>query len=505
LDQDRTPDGDVGESSLVADNTIAVTLEKSEHDTGNDFVDNVMDATTLFPSAEISLSISFSPSSYPTRFNSYIPSPSPSDHPSFSSSFSPSHLPSLKFVDVPSEQPSEYSSIVPTTIESKSPSVIPSDVLDVLKSPPLEKFCMSTNGICDTCSPFRSQDYCNVEESFPLLIRNRTSFVRASPSAVIEDGFWFHYLEDKVAAYLLSAELNVPAPQIFCCVQSIEDLRECLDTKRNGSEGLVIKATQFHSNQGVYILVPNPDKAVNGTINLLDKRPMSILDVITELSFMQASKIIVEEFIGSSLPIEYKFHVFNGEIGAVDIITGRSGECPCYAVVDKEWNRLDTFGCFEPSHVGNVEKDTSCTSIDFSIGRRKAGPVKKDLYICSEIPIIDECIKQEMIELAIEIGKRVGVYIRVDMFVADGRIFVQEYSTNHMNGLRHCAASFDPISGCIDSCFLGRMWSSAGAPYGGVKTVVPAKLDGFMKLNAMDQCSLLSDVQITSRQSQCQL
>jgi hypothetical protein len=269
------------------------------------------------------------------------------------------------------------------------------------------------------------------------------------------------------------------------------------------SEGLVIKATHFHSNQGVYILVPNPDKAVNGTINLLDKRPMSILDVLTELSFMQASKIIVEEFIGRSLPIEYKFHVFNGEIGSVDIITDRSGECPCYAVVDKTWNRLDTFGCFEPSHVGNVEKDTNCTSIDFSIGRRKAGPVKKDLYICSDIPIVDECIKQEMIELAIEIGKRVGVYIRVDMFVADGRIFIQEYSTNHMNGLRHCAAYFDPKSGCIDSCFLGRMWNSAGAPYGGVKTVVPEKLEGFMNLNAKDQCRLLSDVQISSRKNQC--
>jgi hypothetical protein len=348
-------------------------------------------------------------------------------------------------------------------------------------------------------------DYCNFDESFSLLIRNRTSSIRENPNGLVEDGFWFHYLEDKVAAYLLSADLNVPAPQIFCCVESIGDLKVCLDSKNVGSDGLVIKATHFHSNQGVYILVPNPDMAVNGTINLLDNRPMSLLDVITELSFMQATKIIVEEFIGRSLPVEYKFHVFNGEIGAIDIITGRSDDCPCYAVVDKAWNRLDSFGCFEPSHIGNLEKDTNCTSIDFSTGRRRAGPVKKDLYLCSDIPILDDCVKQEMIQLAIEIGKRVGVYIRVDMFVADGRIYVQEYSTNHMNGLRHCAAYFDPVSGCIDSCFLGRMWNSAGAPYGGVKTAVPAKLDGFMTLNAKDQCNLLSDVQMTTRQSQCHL
>lgn len=314
-------------------------------------------------------------------------------------------------------------------------------------------------------------------------------------------GYWFHYLEDKIAAYLLSLEQNVPSPEIFCCVTTAADLSNCL--KRNipaSVDSLVIKATSFHSNQGVYVLVPDP--STNGTINLLDKRPMSFSDVVSELSFLQATKIIVEEFVGNTLPTEYKLHVVNGEIGAIDIIANRGGDCPCYAVVDKDWNRLDSYGCFEASGVANIDKETGCPSIDFSTGRRKAGAVKKDLYVCDNIPDLDPCLQQEMIDIALDIGNRIGVYIRVDMFVAEDKVFIQEYTINHMNGLRHCAAKFDVQTGCIDSCFLGRMWDAAG-PYGGVVTRIPDKLVGFMALSPSEQCQLLAGVKTSSHKSSC--
>jgi hypothetical protein len=72
--------------------------------------------------------------------------------------------------------------------------------------------------------------------------------------------------------------------------------------------------------------------------------------------------------------------------------------------------------------------------------------------------------------------------MRVNMFVAGNKIWVQEYSTNHMNGLRHCAAKTDD-EGCTDSCFLGRMWNDAGAESGGIPTPVPDKLVGFAALS----------------------
>ncbi|KAI2504452.1 hypothetical protein MHU86_9951 [Fragilaria crotonensis] len=107
-----------------------------------------------------------------------------------------------------------------------------------------------------------------------------------------------------------------------------------------------------------------------------------------------------------------------------------------------------------------------------------------------------------MIDIAVELGTRIGVYMRVDMFVADKSVYVQEYSPNHMNGLRHCAAKMDD-HGCIESCFLGRMWNDAGGKYGGIPTSVPPKLSTFASLTPAQQCALLVDVPVPTRASKC--
>ena len=65
------------------------------------------------------------------------------------------------------------------------------------------------------------------------------------------------------------------------------------------------------------------------------------------------------------------------------------------------------------------------------------------------------------------------------------------------------AAKLDVKTGCIDSCFLGRMWDAAGGPYGGVATKIPAKLGGFMALSPNEQCKLLTGAKTPSRKSIC--
>jgi hypothetical protein len=107
-----------------------------------------------------------------------------------------------------------------------------------------------------------------------------------------------------------------------------------------------------------------------------------------------------------------------------------------------------------------------------------------------------------MIDLAVRLGDKIGVYMRIDMFVWDNKVYVQEYTSNHMNGLRHCAAKITD-EGCIDSCFLGRMWNDAGAPYGGHATDVPNKLDGFDTLTPKEQCDLLKSLPPTTYVSSC--
>jgi hypothetical protein len=52
-----------------------------------------------------------------------------------------------------------------------------------------------------------------MSEVFPLLIQQRTAEFRTQAGSVelVSRGYWFHYLEDKDAGYLLSLLANVPA------------------------------------------------------------------------------------------------------------------------------------------------------------------------------------------------------------------------------------------------------------------------------------------------------
>jgi hypothetical protein len=346
-------------------------------------------------------------------------------------------------------------------------------------------------------------DYCAPDESFPALVQARTVAFRNSSNTM--GGYWFQYLEDKVGAYLLTVDQKIRAPKFHCCSTTMDELKVCLgdsgllspsgDILLPRNKGIVIKATNLHSSQGVFILVnetsPN-DPTETRPRELLNNIYMSFTDVVSDLQFKQATKIIVEEFVGDTLPDEYKFHVIDGKVQAIDVILGRGSGCPCYAVVDADWNRLDAYGCFEPagnSMQVNVDKtNSSCAAIDFSTGRRKAGPVKKDMYICQTVGKPSACIIKDMIAAAEKLGSAIGVYMRVDMFVSGNDVFVQEYSANPMNGLRHCAAKMD--GACVDSCFLGRAWKAAGVPYGGKLTTMPTELNGFGDLTPKAQCDL---------------
>jgi hypothetical protein len=102
-----------------------------------------------------------------------------------------------------------------------------------------------------------------------------------------------------------------------------------------------------------------------------------------------------------------------------------------------------------------------------------------------------------MIAIAESLSTRIGVYMRIDMFRVGQNLYVQEYSGNPMNGLRHCAAKLDE-NGCVDSCFLGRSWKAAGSPYGGAPTSTPPDLLGFGQKSIEEQCSLVDGVTAVS-------
>ena len=96
--------------------------------------------------------------------------------------------------------------------------------------------------------------------------------------------------------------------------------------------------------------------------------------------------------------------------------------------------------------------------------------------------------------LAVELGSLIGVYMRIDFFVGgDGKVYVQEYTSNHAGGTRHCAAREDEDTGCIDSCYLGKLWkemSGGGTLYGGPQTDTPNILFDWLSKDQTDQCSI---------------
>jgi hypothetical protein len=86
------------------------------------------------------------------------------------------------------------------------------------------------------------------------------------------------------------------------------------------------------------------------------------------------------------------------------------------------------------------------------------------------------------------------VYVRIDMFVtATNEIYVQEYTFNHLGGTKHCAATI--VDGCVDSCFLGKLWygtsltSDERAQGGPNKPRPPAFPQGYGTLSDAAQCT----------------
>lgn len=128
----------------------------------------------------------------------------------------------------------------------------------------------------------------------------------------------------------------------------------------------------------------------------------------------------------------------------------------------------------------------------------RAHPMK-GMDICSELPKISECQMKDMVNLAARASKAIGVYVRVDMFVGpNGDIHVQEFSTNHMNGLRHCSAMVDQ-DGCVDPCYQGRMWKDVGgsSTFGGPETQMPAELKEWLALESdADKCKSVESTQL---------
>jgi hypothetical protein len=193
---------------------------------------------------------------------------------------------------------------------------------------------------------FRSPESCPEDLSFPRLIANRTEFIKNNEAQLDEEGWWFHRLEDKLAGYAFAASSQYNAPQVlFCSSSNVPDSLDdfALESIAGPTAGgFVIRATHLHSNAGIYVL-PNGF----GGMEKIRGTQMSLSAVKNDLEINGATTILVEEYVSGQddeLPTEYKFHVFDGIVGSINIVHGRGTPCNCWAEIDESGERLDQHG-----------------------------------------------------------------------------------------------------------------------------------------------------------------
>ena len=346
------------------------------------------------------------------------------------------------------------------------------------------------------CTPFRSPEYCPADESFPDLIRTRNDIANQDSQMIENQNFWFHYFNDKAAQYAFTTSQGYNAPRVYCCVDDINDLMSTCFGGANPPTSFVVRASGHHSGSGIFVL-PNGF----GGVELLSGMTKSFATISAEILALTPTpdKILVEEFIAgqdgpNTLPNEFKFHMFGDKIGAITAIYNRGTPCGCYAEFDEQFERLDQYGCFEPGFP--AQPDGACYFVDCDEGRNNIGQIKGFDICRGPLPPIPTCIWDDMMTAARALGNTIGVYMRIDMFVsAEGLVYIQEYTSNHNGGLRHCTARQDP-SGCIDSCFMGECWKENGEKpngslvFGGPRTAEPVILADWSTRTSMVQCNI---------------
>jgi len=407
---------------------------------------------------------------------------------------------------VPSGSPSSLKAFIPSTVPTRvspsplqqsptlfsGPATLSLTNLTVLQCKPLASgstnTCPAAEEIRPFCRPNRRTDHCSFETSFLRLINSRKLIYNSSPSTVRKAGYWYDLIDDKLGAKLFAEEENIATPSLLYCSSHGTTTGLSQFNAPSSNQGFVIKAVGFHSNKGIFVL----PEGFDGPELLSGKNKMTKADVSAALVASNATRVVVEEYIPGetpgTLPDEYKFHMFNGKVGSIIFVSNPGTPCACFAELDGNWNRIDKQGCFQSGN-GPV-MDGQCVHID----KLRVAPTQmKGLDMCATVPSISSTLLANLTATAQAASTRIGAYMRVDMFVSPnngGVPVVGEFTAGHTNGLVHCSAPIDQRTGCVDSCYLGKLWKGAGgsSQHGGPPTVLPASLTNFSDSTWESQC-----------------
>jgi hypothetical protein len=301
---------------------------------------------------------------------------------------------------------------------------------------------------------------------------------------VRSSGLWQMAVNDKLAQARFTRSLDVRSPKALFC-DAVGDPSMLKFFTPPPGMGFVVKDLDGSSAKGVYVL---PDGW--GGVELLSGNRMGADDVVLALQAVSKAetvkevgvRILVEEYVSAEVAgqpsVDYKFYMFGGKVGAINVIYNRGKDANCRVWLDEDWNRVDDFGCFG-TRIGSATP----------------------LCVMPPKPVHLE----ELVRAAKTLGEGLGIFYRVDLFVdgGTGQAMLGEFTPWPNGGRNHCKAVADPsLETGYDACGMGREWSvplELGVPdgmerlfyEGGKGAEKPAWVEDFMDMSVKERCEAI--------------
>jgi len=210
----------------------------------------------------------------------------------------------------------------------------------------------------------------------------------------------------------------------------------------------------------------------------------------------------VEEFLpgpNGRPPNDYKVFVADQSIAAVAVVANRGSATACVAMVNEHFERMDQYGCFsnrKEYQVGPANNNNNNNTIGNGQCRvPETGILYDDQKMCSEFAKPKDW--DAILETARSVSKLIGIYMRLDLYVLHGVVYLGEATFLPTTGKHHCIAQRDD-NGCLDPCITGKFLYEKNKQYdndeGGPITAEPDYMREWRSMNSAERCMAIMTV-----------
>lgn len=302
-------------------------------------------------------------------------------------------------------------------------------------------------------------------------------------------------LNDKWGFFYWAMKNGFNVPEIhFCSANGTADLAKWEPTPDNSKNGFVVKVKEGRKSSGVYLLESGfgGREVLSNEGNFSRRQVMDGMNKALKVKNHGSRKkpdFHVEEYLpgpNGLPPTDYKVFVADQSIAVVAIVANRGTKNSCVAMVNENFERMDKYGCFSNDNSlrvrDRVPANEKCDVKVYENGKPFDGQMK-----CSEFakPVDWDAVMQT----AKDFSKLIGIYVRLDLYVLNGKVYLGEATFLPTMGSHHCVSQLDQ-QGCIDPCYSGRFWKAKNDQYNNTEGgPVPREPDYMRKWRKMDSAA----------------